>query len=74
MFNYECLMEYNRKIAQVVRKVSFAEAEREDDLFWANASYAERLNTVYELRLMFGGDQPLQPVLRRRHIKDEDND
>ena len=74
MFNDECLMEYNRKIAPIIRRVTFEEAERADDLFWANASYAERLNTIYELRVMFGGDKPIQPVLRRRHIKDEDND
>jgi hypothetical protein len=40
----------------VVKKVSFAEAEEADNVFWANASYADRLNQIYCLRKMFGGD------------------
>ena len=49
-------MEKKRKIEKVVRKVSFAEAEEANDLYWAGTSVKERLNTLIELRKIFSGD------------------
>ena len=42
-----------RKIEKVVKKLSFAEAEEADDLFWANSSEEERLKALIELRKVF---------------------
>ena len=61
-------MEKKRKIAMVGRKVSFAEAEEADDVFWSKASYADRLNCIYDLRKMFGGDGKIEKVVRKRSI------
>jgi hypothetical protein len=41
-------MEKKRKIAMVVRKVSFAEAEDEDLMYWANLTVKERMNEAAE--------------------------
>jgi len=49
-------MEKKRKIKKIVRKISFAEAEEADDLYWAGTSVKERLNTLIELRKIFSGD------------------
>ncbi len=67
------IVEKKRKIAMVGRKVSFAEAEEADDIYWANASYAERLNTIYDLRKMFGGDGKIKKVAKKRSIYEEED-
>lgn len=66
-------MEKERKIAKVVRKVSFKEAEEADDVFWSNASYADRLNEIYSLRKMFGGDGKIKKVVKHRNIHEEED-
>ncbi|MEP6846176.1 MAG: hypothetical protein ABI861_09235 [Panacibacter sp.] len=43
-------MEQKRKIELVGRKISFAEAEEADDVYWANASVEERLAETERLR------------------------
>lgn len=45
-------MERRRKIKPVVKKLSFAEAEEQDDLFWAEASVERRLEELFSLRKM----------------------
>ena len=62
-----------RKIAMVVRTFSFAEAEEADDIFWANASYVERLNTIYDLRKMCGGNGKIKKVVKKRSIYEEED-
>ncbi|HWR32276.1 MAG TPA: hypothetical protein VN451_02020 [Chitinophagaceae bacterium] len=46
-------MKKKRKIAMEVKKVSFAEAEEADNLYWSNASEQERLKSSIELRQIF---------------------
>ncbi len=43
-------MNVERKIKMVAPKLSFAEAEESDLIFWANKSIAERLQEVQRLR------------------------
>ena len=45
-------MKPERKILPIARKVSFVEAEKADDEFWANASIEERLAETERLRRM----------------------
>jgi hypothetical protein len=71
-------MEKKRKIEKVVRKVSLAEAEEADDLYWANASVDERLNTLIELRKIFSGEMrngthKIAKVVIKRNLYDEGN-
>lgn len=71
-------MEKKRKIEKIVRKVSFAEAEEADDLYWANASVGERLNTLIELRKIFSGKMKkgtheIAKVVIKRNLYDEGN-
>lgn len=48
-------MQNTRKIKMVARTVSFKEAERLDDEYWANATVEERLNEMISLnRMVFG--------------------
>lgn len=49
-------MKEERKIETVVRKLSFAEAEENDNLYWANKTAEERLNELISLRVMVFGD------------------
>ena len=53
-------MKQERKIAMVVKKVTYAEAELADDNYWANASHAERLNTLYELRKLIDAGKKME--------------
>jgi hypothetical protein len=46
-------MERKRKIAAVVKKVNFKEAEEADDGYWAKASVEERLQELVQLRKTF---------------------
>lgn len=49
-------MQKERQIKAVVKKVSFAEAEEADNLYWANTSEQEQLNALFDLRLMLAYD------------------
>ena len=53
--------------------MSFAEAEEAEDIYWANASFAERLNTIYVLRKMCGGNGKIKKVVKRRSIYEEED-
>jgi DNA topoisomerase IB len=53
-------MNKERKIAMVVRKVSLAQAEEDDIVYWANASIEERLTEMNRLRRMIYA-KPGQP-------------
>lgn len=70
-------MEINRKIQAVVRKVSFGEAEEQDDLFWANASFEERMNELISLRMMvFGGNAQharIEKIVHKRWLHEQTN-
>lgn len=64
-------MPQERKIAAVVKKLSFKEAEEADDLYWAQTSGEYRLHTLFELREMVYGDrvnQPMKKVVYKRNI------
>ena len=52
-------MQKERQIKAVVKKVSFAEAEEADNLYWANTSEQERLNALFDLRLMLADDSKI---------------
>lgn len=66
-------MEKERKIAKVVRRMTFADAEKADDLYWANTSDAERLNTLYDLReMMPGANGRIKKVVLKRRLDEED--
>ena len=70
------MMEKKRKIEKVVRKVSFAEAEEADNLFWRNASEEERLKSLLELRqIFFAGrkrsNKRIAKVVFKRNIHEE---
>lgn len=65
-----------RKMQMIVKKVSFAEAEAADDLYWANTSDEERLNTLIELRRIFFGndtvsDYKIAKVITKRSLYEE---
>lgn len=64
-------MPQERKIAAVVKKLSFKEAEEADDLYWAQTSIEYRLHTLFELREMVYGDrinQSIKKVVCKRSI------
>jgi hypothetical protein len=67
-------MEKKRKIAAVVKKVNFKEAEEADDEYWAKATVEERLAEMVQLRKMFFGGASLriEKVVSKRSIYDED--
>ena len=64
-------MEVKRKIAKVVNKVSFKEAEEADDKFWANATAEMRLDELIELRQMTYGNSMnrIAKVIRRTNFQ-----
>lgn len=68
-------MEKERKIKCVVRKVSFAEAEKADDEYWANATTEERLQEMIELRNMFFGDtdRRIKKVVSKKNRYEEED-
>jgi len=43
-------MEKSRKIQAVVRKVTFTDAEKADNIYWTNATAVERFNELASLR------------------------
>jgi hypothetical protein len=69
-------MQKERQIKAVVRKVSFAEAEEADNIYWANANEQERLNTLFDLRLMLvddskSGQNKISKVVFKRSLYEE---
>jgi len=65
-------MEKERKIALVVRRMSFADAERADNIYWAKATYADRLNELHNLRKMMSENKSrIQKVVYKRNINEE---
>ncbi len=72
-------MEKKRKIEMVVKKVSFAEAEEADNLYWSNKSEEERLKSAIELRNIFFGrkktvDTRIAKVVFKRSIYEEEQE
>jgi len=70
-----CKMEKQRKIELVVKKVTFAEAEKADDEYWANASAEERLQELIELRSIFFGNtgKRIKKVVSKRNRYEEED-
>ncbi len=69
-------MEKERKIKAVVEKVTFEEAEKGDDEYWANASVEERLQELVELRKLIYGDftgQRIKKVVFKGTIEEIEN-
>ncbi len=68
-------MNRKRKIALVVNKYSFKEAEEADDKYWAMATVEERLQELIELRKLVFGDSPkrIKKAVSRRSIYNEEN-
>ncbi|MEO8853629.1 MAG: hypothetical protein ABI359_07615 [Ginsengibacter sp.] len=68
-------MEKDRKIKRVVKKVTFAEAEKADDEYWANTTAAERLQELIELRRMFFGETigRIKKVVSKRNRYEEED-
>jgi hypothetical protein len=69
-------MNKKRKIAMVATKVSFEEAEEADNLYWANTNTEERLNTLFDLRMMLFGNngwvkQKISKVVFKRSLYEE---
>ena len=63
-----------RKIALVVKKISFAEAEEADNLYWSKKSEIYRLQALMDLReMVFGNikDQSIKKVVYKRSIHEE---
>ena len=57
----------------VVRWMTFADAEKADNTYWANTSDAERLNMLYELRnMMPGTHRRIKKVVYKRRLSEED--
>ena len=66
-------MEKKREIAMVLRQVTFAEAESDDDFYWVNTSDAERLNMLFEIRKMMPGtNRKIKKVISKRKWNEED--
>jgi hypothetical protein len=70
-------MKKKRKIAMVVRKISFADAEEADNIYWSNASEEERLRSAIELRNLFFGrkktrDTKIYKVVYKRSLYEEE--
>ncbi|HEU0227521.1 MAG TPA: hypothetical protein VFQ86_07270 [Arachidicoccus soli] len=61
-------MKKERKMQMVVRKVSFAEAEEADNVYWANATEEERINELVSLRWMvWGKEGKVQKISKEVH-------
>ena len=70
-------MKKKRKIAMVVKKVSFAEAEEADNKYWSKVSEVERLKSAIELRKIFFGrkksvETRIEKVVFKRSIYEEE--
>lgn len=69
-------MEKKRRIAKVVKKVSFAEAKKNEDLYWSNISEEVRLKSAIDLRKIFFGKKKslntqIAKVVFKRSIYEE---
>lgn len=72
-------MKNERKIEIVGRVVSFAQAEEDDDKFWANASVEERWHELVNLRWMVFGTRDNKPlkiekVVKKRSLYEDDDE
>jgi hypothetical protein len=50
---------------KVVRKLSFQEAEKEDEKFWLNKTPQEKLEALTRLRVTYHGGQRLKKIIHR---------
>ena len=71
-------MEQKRKMKMMVTKVSFVEAEEADDLYWANTNTDQRLDSLFELRIMVfginaGERQRISKVVFKRSLYEPEN-
>jgi hypothetical protein len=65
-------MEKVRKIAMVVKQMTFSDAEEADNVYWANTSDAERLNMLFDLREMMPGTRRrIKKVVYKRRLNEE---
>jgi hypothetical protein len=67
-------MEKKRKIAMVVRKVSFAEADEIDVEYYANVDWKESVATVEAMRKMFWDKEykeGMVKVIAKGKLKDD---
>ena len=67
-------MNVKRKIAMVVKKVSFAEAEETDDIYWSKTTPEYRLKTLMDLREMNNlkaGKIVFQKIVFKKNIHEE---
>jgi hypothetical protein len=67
-------MKKNRKIAMVIRKVSFAEAEELDIEYYASLDWKESVATVEEMRKMFWDKEYMKgmvKVIAKGNLKDD---
>jgi hypothetical protein len=74
MLNLISLMNKKRKIALVVNKFSFKEAENADDKYWGEKSEEYRLKALMELRETFFGSinyQSIKKVVYKRSLHEE---
>ena len=62
-------MKQERKMVMAVTKVSFAEAEAADDNYWAETSFQERLNTLFDLRYLVFGPPKNRGRIKKQVIK-----
>lgn len=67
-------MNNKRKIALVVKKFSFKEAEEADDMYWAEKSAEYRLRALMDLRRMVFGsikNPSIKKVVSKRNLHEE---
>jgi hypothetical protein len=67
-------MNKERKIAAVVKKYSFKEAEDADDKYWAETTAEYRLTALMDLREMMCGqikDRSIKKVVFKKSIHEE---
>lgn len=67
-------MNNKRKIALVVKKFSFKEAEEADDIYWAEKTAEYRLRALMDLRRMVFGsikNPSIKKVVSKRNLHEE---
>ena len=50
---------------KVVKKLTFQEAEEEDEKFWMNKTPQEKIQALTRLRLIFHGGKRLEKILKK---------
>lgn len=50
---------------KVVRKLSFQEAEEEEEKYWMNKTPQEKIAVLTQLRLVFNGGKRLEKAFKR---------